>query len=268
MKTLKALVVAKSIATAAFVAAGASVLPAPALAAVGVGINPSAGVTCHAGHTAIYDNGVLKCRETVTHTRGSICSPAIFQRSGDITLNQRVELLPSGSDVCRGLNGTTAPTQMTPPLPGMPADSAFTRVVNPTAADTFVATTYRFRFPDGAVFGGNEDHGVRCPSGFGPVRIDGGRGLRCEDVVVKIATCDGGFKIDRRTGEDRCVKVEKDLFGNTHTIVGQYTIPANAGYVGIFGNPESNGWNLDTDRIGSSDYWVKEQRAYSYAESF
>jgi hypothetical protein len=265
---LKTLLLVKSVAAAAIAAAGV-VTPAVSMAAVGVGVTPQSGVTCNTNHTAVYADGVLRCRETVTHTRGSICSAAVFQRNGDITLNLRVEMLPAGSDLCRVVGGTaTQPSQMTPPLPGMPADSAFARSINASGTDTFVATTFRFHYPLGAIFTGNAGNGVRCPSGFDPARINSGRGLRCEDTVVKIATCDGGFSVQRRGGVDRCTKSYRDIFGNLHTEVGQYTIPANAGYLGIMGNPETHGWNLDSDRSGETDYWIKEDRAYSYAESF
>lgn len=269
MKSLKSLLLVKSIAAAAIAAAGVAT-PAVSMAGVGVGVSPQSGVTCNANHTAVYADGVLRCRETVTHTRGSICSPAIFQRNGDITLNIRVEMLPAGSDLCRLVGGTaTAASQMTPPLPGMPADSAFERRINASGADSFVATSLRLHFPLGAIFTGNASHGVRCPSGFDPARINSGRGLRCEDTVVKIATCDGGFSVQRRDGVDRCTKSYRDIFGNLHTETGQYTIPANAGYFGLMGNPETHGWNLDTDRGGTNtDFWVKEDRAYSYPESF
>lgn len=264
--SLKSLLLVKSVAAAAIAVGG---MATPALAAVGVGITPQSGVTCNTNHTASFSDGVLRCRETVTHTRGSICSPAIFQRNGDITLNIRVEMLAAGSDVCRVVGGTaTAPSQMTPPLAGMPADSAFARRINSTGADSFVATTFRFHYPQGALYSGNAANGVRCPSGFDSVRINSGRGLRCEDTVVKIATCDGGFSVQRRDGVDRCTKSYRDFLGNLHTEVGQYTIPANAGYAGFMGNPETHGWNLDADRSGDTDYWVKEDRAYSYPESF
>lgn len=263
MKTsLKSLVLAQSIA-AAVVAFGA---PATSMAAVGgVGATPQNGATCPTNSTPTLSGGVLLCRQAVQHTRGSICSAAIFQRNGDITLNVRVEMLSAGSDLCRILGGAvTQPSQMTPPLPGMPADSAFTRQINASGVDTFTATTFQYVFPAGAVFVGDASHGVRCPSGFSAQSINSGRGMRCFDEVVKRAGCDIGWSVERRSGVDRCTS--RDFLGNL--VIGQYTIPENAAYVGLMGNPGTNGWNLDADRIGhgSTDYWV--QRDYRYAESF
>ena len=68
--------------------------------------------------------------------------------------------------------------------------------------------------------------------------------------------------VERRTGRDLCVS--KDITGNR--VVGQYTIPVNAGYVGAMGDPAQHGWTLDTDRTGHGnvDYWLKNGTVFKY----
>jgi hypothetical protein len=144
-----------------------------------------------------------------------------------------------------------------PSSPGIGVTGAV-RVVSATGADSFTITNYVYLYPMGAVYFGDSTKGVKCPSGFDSVRINNGRGLRCEDVIVKKAVCDLTWSLERRAGRDRCT---------LGPIVGDYTIPDNAGYIGAMGNPESHGWNLDTDRSGSTDYWIREAKEYRYPES-
>jgi hypothetical protein len=226
-------------------AAAAAFVPGQAQAQV-----PDAerGVTCRAGTDALYDNGVLRCRAERTVTLQSICSAVDFKPNGDIVGNHRVlRLETAGVDQCVGLNGARADSLMRPPVPGVdPAATpgTYRRVVDPNGADVFVATQVTWEFPQGGGLnfaGGDPQRGVACPGGFDPERRDNGRTLRCVKQEVRMATCDGGYEIQRRSGTDRCIKRERDFLGNLHTTVGQYTIPANAGYIGLAGNPAPGG---------------------------
>jgi len=247
MKVIKTLLLTKTAAAAATFVWMA--LPVTAHA------SEQTGVSCPAGTEATLSNGVLKCKKAEPKVLASICVPRFGKTN--LVLN------PTGSDTCLALGaGNPVPSVMQPPTPGIdPPASAFRRVVNQTAADKFVADVYVF--PTGAIFVGDASHGVKCPSGFDSVATNNGRGLRCEDVVVKKAVCDTGWSIERHNGRDLCVM---NVFGNR--VEGQYTIPENAGYTGLIGNPETHGWNLDTDRSGNTDFWVGEQKAYRYPVSF
>ena len=222
------------------------------------------GVTCPADTQATLSSGVLKCKKLQPKVLASICSGLSFTPTGSLKGGPNFTMNPTGSDTCLpSVSGSIVPSSMQPPTPGIdPPASAFLRDIHPTGPDVFKADVYVF--PAGAIFVGNAYHGVKCASGFDAVGINSGRGLRCEDVVVKKAVCDGFFTPERKTGRDLCVM--KDVFGNR--VEGQYTIPANVGYVGLTGNPETHGWNLDTDRSGNTDYWLKEQKTYSYPVSF
>lgn len=252
-------------AAAAFTATfGALLAATPALAQVP---SPDAGVTCRAGTAAEYNNGVLRCRAEEQVRLASICSPAAFSNRGDINLNVRLELRTGGVDQCAVPGGLSVDSLMAPPLPGVhPAATpgVYRRVVNATGADVFVATKVAYEYPQGALFIGDASRGVACGNGFSSERIAGGRGLRCVKVEEKLATCDGGFSVERRAGVDRCIKRDRDLFGNFTTVVGQYTIPANAGYVGVMGSPANHGWQLMTDRVNSTDHWRKGSPSFQF----
>ncbi len=250
MKSFKNLVLAKSIAAAAVALSGLS-------APLAVQAAEDDGVTCPAGTEALFGSGnVLRCKKI--KTLASICSPLAFGTK--LTLGTQVVMEPAGSDTCRALvTGQVVASQMQPPTPGIdPPASAFARRINATLPDSFVAE--QFVYPLGALYFGDAAQGVACPGGFTPVRINGERGLRCETREIKTAGCDFGWTVERHTGRDLCVT--RDLFGNR--VIGQYTIPLNANYVGLMGNPENNGWNLDQDRSGSIDSWLSENRTYRY----
>lgn len=250
-------------------AAAAAFVPGQAQAQV-----PDAerGVTCRAGTDALYDNGVLRCRAERTVTLQSICSVVDFKANGDIVGNHRVlRLETAGVDQCVGLNGARADSLMRPPVPGVdPAATpgTYRRVVDPNGADVFVATQVTWEFPQGGglnFVGGDPQRGVACPGGFDAERRDNGRTLRCVKQEVRMATCDGGYEIQRRSGTDRCIKRERDFLGNLHITVGQYTIPANAGYIGLAGNPAQHGWTLLDDHSGNSDFWRRNERSFALA---
>jgi len=248
------------------IAIGAALAPAAATAQAP---SPETGVTCRPGTTAEYNSGVLRCRVTETVRLASICSGVVFASNGDINLNTRVLRMDVANvDQCIGPNGARADSVMAPPIPGVhpaPTPGTYRRVVNATAADVFVATKVSYEFPQGWLFVGDANRGVVCKNGFRPESTNGGRGLRCVKVEEKVATCDGGFVVERRTGTDRCVKRERDFFGNLVTTYGQYTIPANAGYLGIMGDPSRHGWRLLTDRNGTTDHWRKGNPDYQFA---
>ena len=239
MKHLKPVLLAKSALAAAISLTG---LAAPTLSHA----SASQGVSCPADTEATYNNGVLKCRLPVVTSLPSVCPPLM-------------KLATAGSDLCTLGIGPTSTS--TPSSPGISVTGAV-RVINPTGADTFTITNHIYFFPNGALYVGNSMNGVKCPSGFDSIRTNNGRGLRCEDTIVKKAVCDIGWAMDRRDGRDRCYI--DTPFGRNY---GNYTIPENAAYIGAFGDPETHGWNLDRDRSGSTDYWIREAREYRYPES-
>ena len=252
---------------AASVAAVATLAATPAAAQVPT---PQAGVVCRAGTQPEFENNVLRCRSERRVELPSICSPVAFAGNGDIQLNTRVlKLEATGSDVCVGPNGARAASVMRPPVPGVdpaPTPGTYRRVVDANGPDVFVAEQVQYEFPQGLPFIGDAGRGVTCKHGFNEEQFAGGRGLRCVKQEVQTATCDGGFEIERRSGADRCVKRERDVFGNMQTTIGQYTIPAGVGYIGLMGNPAQHGWRLDTDRARNVDSWVKADRHYAFAE--
>jgi hypothetical protein len=261
MKHLKALLVAKSIAAVAIAASGIS-------APLAAHASEQDGATCGADTQATLVNGVLKCKKQ--KVLASICSPVAFGNTPK--LNPNIVMNPSGSDTCLpGVTGNITPSLMAPPTPGIdPPASAFHRVINPTGPDTFVAEFYVFPstglnpvYPLAPP--ADASHGVACPSGFNAVGINGGRGLRCEATQVKVATCDGMYHVKHIAGKDQCVATVRDPFGNPIAeVTGEYTIPADVGYVGIGGNPQEHGWTLDIDHAGTTDYWASQQKSFKF----
>lgn len=229
--------------------------------------NPEAGVTCRAGTTADFNNGSLRCSTEREVRLESICSVVTVNRRAEVGVTLR-DLDPrppltAGVDQCISATGTRTPSVMRPPVPGvdpLARPGVYERVVNPTGPDVFVAQQTAYEFPQGWAFVGDPSRGVTCGNGFDAERV-GTRGLRCVKQEVKLATCDGGFSIDRRNGRDLCTKT--NLLGNRE--IGQYTIPSGVGYIGLAGNPASNGWRLDMDRSGERDYWIKRERQFAFA---
>jgi len=171
MKHLKTLFVAKSFAAVAIAASGIS-------GPVAAHASEQDGVTCGADTQATLVDGVLKC--TQQKVLASICSPLAFGSA--LKVSSAIVMDPvgrnGGIDQCLAVvTGAKVDSQMQPPTPGIdPPASAFRRVPNATAPDTFVAA--KFVYPIGAIFVGDASHGVACPSGFNAVGINGGRGLR------------------------------------------------------------------------------------------
>jgi hypothetical protein len=260
MKHLETLLVAKSVAAVA-IAAASIATPIAAHAA------EQDGVTCDPGLQATLANGILTCKKQ--KVLASICSPIAFGKTASVNTN--VVMNPIGSDKCLAVGtGTLVDSVMTPPTPGIdPPASAYHRVINASGPDTFVAE--QFVYPATGNVGnlpyppappGDASRGVKCPSGFNSVGINGNRGLRCEKVDVKRAGCDTGWTIERHSGRDLCVMTT--LVGR---LEGNYTIPEGANYTGLIGNPETHGWNLDTDRSGTTDFWVAERKTFKYPDA-
>ena len=255
MKTLKTLLVTKGLLVAAMSTTGMTV-PVAAHA------TEQQGVTCPSDTQASLVNGVLKCSKK--KVLASMCTGVFVSSKTGINITSNVVMNPIGSDKCLAVvTGELRDSVMAPPTPGIdPAPSAFHRVINQTAPDTFEATQYVY--PLGAIYVGDASHGVSCPSGFGAVGIDNNRGLRCEATLVKTAGCDLPYAAERHTGTDLCVYVQ-DLGITTARFVGDYTIPLNAGYTGIMGNPADHGWTLDRDRSGNVDSWTAHSFRYAVA---
>lgn len=158
-------------------------------------------------------------------------------------------------------------------VPIAPADSAYQRRTDQVSQDQFIANPVVYIWPRGTSMASTVGHDpkncVACPSGYDTAVLDS-RGLRCSDTVVQKAGCEVvnplnpllPWMIGRRTGRD--LRASKDITGNR--LVGQYTIPTNARYVGAMGNPTQHGWTLDTDRSGHGnvDYWIKNGTLHKY----
>lgn len=253
------------------------------------------GVSCAVGADASISGGVLKCSVTLEFVRLSMCPRVDFPNYTQIELR--------GVDQCKpqvaplqgkaSVDSAMTPLSTEPRITGInlpvtdlkvvstfgvivpipPADSAYQRRTDQVSQDRFIADKVVHIWPRGmpmpATVGHDPKNGVACPSGFETTVLDN-RGLRCSDTVVHKAGCDAvnplnplsPWTIERRTGRDLCVS--KDITGNR--VVGQYTIPINAGYVGAMGNPAQHGWTLDTDRTGHGnvDYWLKNGTVFKY----
>lgn len=242
MKTLKTLVLAKSIVAAAFVAAGVA---SPSISIAG-GAN---GVSCPAGYTATPDdsfNGVMKCSRVVTtplEARKSVC-PGIA--GIQFTYEQRA----GAADACRRTdNGALVAT-----VPELVLDPQNWRrdIDGSTGAlDRFLKggqPRTEFAFPQGAIFVGDAAKGARCPGGS--TAKYGSSVLRCEDErrVSACVSVGNVYKIDSRGGVDKCV-LDAGVFGTNE----QGTVPS--------GELTAIGWTLDLngpDGDGTvRDHWVK-----------
>lgn len=221
------------------------------------------GVKCPSGSTAHISNGNkhLVCTAEERIERASVCSGVVFKTNGDINLNQRIEMIATGSDVCRGV--TTGATQPSQALL-LPGDNLadFHREVRANAADVFVRIKAIYKFPEGGpVYVGDASKGVQCEAGFDGDAMFDGKGIRCDRREYRKAVCDIGWTIDRNNGRDKCF-IEQTVFGNKVRVDGQYTIPE--GTTGVLGNPENLGWDLKQDHSGNTDYWAKEAKDYAF----
>ena len=222
------------------------------------------GVKCPAGTTArLLDNDrKLLCTFEERIERASVCSPVVFRNNGDINLNVRIEHLTAGSDTCRvATTGATAPSQALL-LPG-DDPAQFRREVR-AGADVFVRVKTSYRFPQGGpVYLGDPSKGVVCPTGFDGDARFAGQGMRCDRRELRRASCDVGWRIDRRSGTDRCF-MEQLVFGNRVRVDGQYTVPE--GLTGLAGNPLNHGWQLRADHSGSTDFWQRSASEFRFPQ--
>lgn len=224
------------------------------------------GVQCPSNSTAKISDGNkhLVCEAEERIERASVCSGVVFKTNGDINLNQRIEMISTGSDVCRGV--TTGATQPSQALL-LPGDNLadFHREVRANAADVFVRTQKTYKFPEGGpIYIGDASHGVQCEAGYDGDAMFGGKGIRCDRREIRVATCDIGWTVDRNNGKDKCF-IEQTVFGNKVRVDGQYTIPT--GTTGALGNPEHLGWDLKIDHSGNTDYWAREGKDYKFPKS-
>lgn len=209
------------------------------------------GVQCPSGYSAEISNSnrTLKCSKTSTFELNSICPP--------ITNPSHVTMSSSGSDRCLPVgSGNPIPSAMTPPPPGYPPISCFTRVVSQSGVDKFRCTGKEYVFPRGTVY--NPLHkpanGVQCPSSYDGDK-QGSNGIRClkKDGSEKNSSCDIGWtrENDQRGREDRCLGLNNGP-----------TIPE--GYTKITFDAERArgdiGWRLDIK--SGRDQWQKYKYAY------
>jgi hypothetical protein len=209
----------------------------PSLVALAVGFASSnayagaqQGVRCSSGFTAEISDGNRKlvCRKTANYELASICSPLAFSAKG-IGVSGNIVMEPTGSDMClAAVTGNKVPSVAAPPLPNYPPISAFTRQINATGPDKFVASRVEYAYPEaGPVYVGDSSKGVSCPSGFDGDKVFDGRGIRCDklDGSPKPADCDGiaagpvalgwRWEQDRVGAEDRCVPMGTGDHGPT-----------------------------------------------------
>jgi hypothetical protein len=198
-----------------------SVLAATAIAAPAAHAGAQQGVKCPSGFDAAISDGDKKlvCVKTARYELASICLPVQVSQAGQVTAKPQVVMDPSGSDQCQALlTGNKTPSLMSPPTPGQPAASEFSRVVNPTGPDKFVATRTEYAFPEGFMYGpGDARNGVSCPAGYDGDKVFNGRGIRCDkyDGSPRPADCDAygigpvgigwQWKRDHVGSEDRCI---------------------------------------------------------------
>ncbi len=232
MKALKTLVLAKSIAAAFIATAG---IAAPTLSHAG----PAEGVTCASDHPGQFANGVLKCDKRDQQSRNSICPPLL-------TLN------PITVDSCRVPNSPPEAPALSLSFAEPVATDLFlvhdtpVRVTNNIARDRFNVTFHDYQFPQGALFLGLPQNGVKCPNGATSVPSNGSNTLRCEQAREN-AICLGLYVLKVRDGKDICA-----IEVNGFIVNQQPTVPS--------GQLLSLGWTLDIDGpAGGSqrDQWVK-----------
>lgn len=254
------------------------------------------GVSCPTGYDASVSNGVLRCSVTLEFVRLSMCprvdypnytqielrgvdqcKPQVAPLQGKASVDSAMTPLSTEPRITRLNLPITDPKVLSTvgvivPIP--PADSAYQRRTDQISQDRFLASQVIYVWPRGmpiqSTVGHDPKNGVACPSGVSTEVLDDKRRLRCIEAEVHKAGCDvvnplnplSPWTIERRTGRDLCVS--KDITGNR--VVGQYTIPTDAQYVGAMGNPAQHGWTLDTDRSGHGnvDYWVKNGTLYKY----
>jgi len=207
------------------------------------------GVNCPSGYDVTISNSDKKllCQKRETITLASGCLGVMN---------------PTGADTCLPVGtGSLTPSGPVGLLPGVhPALSKFRRVVNPSAADKFVANVVKHAFPEGAIYVGNASKAVSCPAGFDGDKSSSGRGIRCDKVVANnvAADCDFGWTLrvdDQGQNRDKCIGVNG--VGNTKP----------RGITGVqFGIEDALPnvkWHLAVNNGG--DKWKKKEYAYPKA---
>lgn len=228
------------------------------------------GVRCPSGFAAeISDaNKKLVCRKTANYELASICSPLAFSAKG-ISVSGNVVMEPTGSDMCLAtVTGNKVASVAAPPPPNYPPISAFTRQINASGPDKFVASRAEYAYPEaGPVYVGDSSKGVSCPSGYDGDKVFDGRGIRCDklDGAPKPADCDGiaagpvalGWKWeqDRVGAEDRCVPMGTGDHGPTKP-QGMTKVQHDAERAS-----DSIGWILNK-RSGARDTWQRKVYAF------
>ena len=231
------------------------------------------GVRCPSGYAAeIGDaNRKLVCSKTVTYQLDSICSPVAFGPTGT-KVSGNVVMEPTGSDMCLAVvTGQKVASVMSPPQPGYPPTSSFTRQVSPNGPDKFVSSRKEYKYPElGPVYVGDASHGVKCPSGYDGDKVFDGKGIRCDklDGSPKPADCDGigagpvavgwQWKQDHAAGgEDRCVPVGSGSHGPTKP-QGMTKVQHD-----LERQSDDIGWILDKNS-GARDTW--QRKVYKFPE--
>lgn len=199
----------------------------------------SNGVRCPAGHSANFSGGILRCSQSKTFTKASICPP--------ITHPQNVTMNSAGSDTCLPVgSGNPQPSGFVPPLPGEPNASAFRRVVSVSGVDSFRATQDEFAYPTGHIFVGlNPERGVRC-TGSGVAAEFSNNTLRCVRTETRRAYCTPGWVFDQNPGRDHCLNA---LLGKRDP-----TLPE--------GQISSSGWTLLQNHSGTLDHWRRTSHVW------
>lgn len=239
-------------------------------AATSAHAGPQQGVRCPSGFTAEISDGNKKlvCRKTASYELASVCSPLAFSTKG-ITVSGNVVMEPTGSDMCLAVvTGNKVPSVMAPPPPNYPPVAAFTRQVNASGPDKFVASRAEYAYPEaGPVYVGDAAKGVSCPAGYDGDKVFDGRGIRCDklDGSPKPADCDGiatgpvaiGWKWekDHVGAEDRCVPMGSGSHGPTKP-QGMTKVQHDAERAS-----DSIGWILNK-RSGERDTWQRKVYAY------
>jgi hypothetical protein len=231
------------------------------------------GVRCPSGFTAEISDGNRKlvCSKTATYQLDSICSPVLLGPSG-AKGSANVVMEPTGSDTClAAVTGNKVPSVMSPPQPGYPPASSFTRQVNPSGPDKFVSTRKEYKYPEaGPVYVGDASNGVKCPSGYDGDKVHDGKGIRCDkyDGPPKPADCDGigagpvavgwQWKQDHASGgEDRCVPVGTGPHGPTKP-QGMTKVQHD-----LERQSDEIGWVLDK-KSGARDTW--QRKVYKFPD--
>ena len=203
--------------------------------------NVPGNVTCPSNTDVTFSGGVLKCSVTLVYKRGSICPPVNFINYTNVVDTGSDKCLPVGKTI----NGRNEVPSAMDPIPGpptikgqtgglsgdlltavntigqaarLPADSAYTRVINPSRMDTFEAEKVVYLWPSNlpplSIVGRSAERGVACPSGYADVQGRNTRGLGCEKAESRKPMCQNvagfGWRLEVKAGRDVCHGPQKD----------------------------------------------------------